>query len=375
MYLADSDLLMLENLTYINQDTRKLVKGLKDIRYYATIEEYLSVFDENALMTLEAQGNGIVSNGNCSGSELAAMIRYMKSKLMLKSLIIAEVPVNHNNHSMALCLEEPANSKNGIVVFQGTLDQDEWRDNALGVYQADTAAQIEALNYIESLPYHHLTVVGHSKGGNKAQYVSVLSHKVVRGVSFDSQGFSLEFIHKYTSLISRATRKLKSYSLSTDFVHPLLLPLPGITKLYVDGGEDVSELVQHHSPNAFFVYYEDSYNHTQIVCTSNGTPYFPLTEECSYVKHIHNYTTYIQQKASKADKKLIGDYVGDLLYIQFNRKQSEYERRKALLVRSMRNPKESATLLGYTARYIATYHLQRKDAAIILGALGIKDML
>ncbi len=373
MYLEDSDLLMLENLTCINKDTQDLIKGLKPISSYHSLRDYLNVFDDKALMTLEAQGDTSVTSGDCSGSELAAMLRYMKGSSLLNNLLITDAPVNKNNLTMALCYEDPDDPKHAIVTFHGTLDHEEWKDNILGLYQSDTAAQLEALTYINSLPYSNLTVVGHSKGGNKAQYVSIRSDKVKRGVSFDGQGFSRDFIDKYPNEIKQNASKVKNYSLSTDFVHPLLFPLPGVTQLYVDGGSDVKTILERHSPNSFFVYYVDSNQKTQIVCNPDGIPYFPMTEESDSVKIIHEFTNFIQNTASKEDEKIIGDFIGDLLYIEFDSTVSMEQRRIHILERLFRDPKEIATLLAYLLKYIETYHLINKDITFLLQVLGLNE--
>ena len=374
MNLADSELLMLENLTCINKDTMALVKGLKPVSSYRTVGDYLSFFDETVLRVLEAKGNTTVAGGECSGSELAAMIRYMKENKVFQRLNIVGSPVNKNNHTMALCMEDPLQPQSAIVAFYGTLDSEEWKDNAEGLYQADTDAQREALLYIDSLPYKDLTVIGHSKGGNKAQYVTILSNKVRRGLSFDGQGFSREFIDKYSSAIAKNAGKIKNYSLSTDFIHPLLSPIPGATQLYVDGGSDVKSIGEHHSPNAFFVFYVDSNNHTQIVCTKEGIPYLPMTEEDPSVRVIHNFTNFIQHTANELDKKVIGDYVGDLLAIQFDSSLSYERRLNTLLKRLLRIPKESATLFAYLLKYIEAYHLKNKDVTPLLQALGLSEL-
>lgn len=51
------------------------------------------------------------------------------------------------------------------------------------IYKVAEAADV----VLES--YDSITVTGHSKGGNKAQYVTVLSDKVDRCISMDGQGF------------------------------------------------------------------------------------------------------------------------------------------------------------------------------------------
>lgn len=374
MNLSDSDLLMLVNLTYINQDTSHFVEGLRDLSQYVTLHEYLAAFDEKALQKLELMGDAYVAGGKCSGSELAAMIRYMKGRDAIKTLRITGAAVYRNNSPFAFCFRGPYDPLHGIVVFHGTIDAYEWKDNALGLYLADTPAQLESLQYIEALPYRDLTVAGHSKGGNKAQYVGIRSKKVVRSVSFDGQGFSREFLDKYATLISQNAAKVKNYSLSTDFVHPLLFALPGATEIYVDGGSDVKNILEHHSPNAFFVYYEDSDNLTQIVCTKDGAAYFPLTKEDPSVKVIHNFTSYIQNNTTKKERKLLGDFVGDLLYISTLPRKGKGERQLLLLQRLTRNPAEIVTLLSYLLQYIETYHLTLMEDVILLQVLRLTGL-
>ena len=48
------------------------------------------------------------------------------------------------------------------------------------------------------------------KGGNKAQYVGILSDKVDRVLSLDGQGFSKEFVEKYQDLIDKNRHKIRN---------------------------------------------------------------------------------------------------------------------------------------------------------------------
>lgn len=64
---------------------------------------------------------------------------------------------------------------------------------------SDTIQQERAAEYINNLPLKYgndLTVSGHSKGGNKAQYVTIVTDRVERCLSQDGQGFSPEFLKK-----------------------------------------------------------------------------------------------------------------------------------------------------------------------------------
>ncbi len=124
----------------------------------------------------------------------------------------------------AVCFMDTA--RNAYVVFRGTCGDEEWLDNADGLVQSDTVQQKAALRFVvkvkEQLSPNTLTVAGHSKGGNKAQYVSIVcpDHYVNACVSIDGQGFSLPFFKKYAPNIK--TRKgLHLLAEQRDFVNGL----------------------------------------------------------------------------------------------------------------------------------------------------------
>ncbi len=139
---------------------------------------------------------------------------------------------------------------NATVVFRGTSGDYEWHDNGTGAYLSDTEMQVAALKYIESLPYDNITVTGHSKGGNKAQYVAILSDKVDRAVSLDGQGFPKEFIEKYGDLIAANRGKIISISAKDDPVNRLLIPVAGkIIYIETANPEKFYDIFFYHKPN------------------------------------------------------------------------------------------------------------------------------
>lgn len=85
------------------------------------------------------------------------------------------------------------------VVYRGTGDG-EWPDNGIGMTEAATVQQRqalayfdEAIDYLDVQPNQRLVVTGHSKGGNKAQYVAMATeNNALLDVcySVDGQGFS-----------------------------------------------------------------------------------------------------------------------------------------------------------------------------------------
>jgi len=132
---------------------------------------------------------------------------------------------------------------NVTVAFRGTQDG-EWLDNAIAYAGSDSKQQAEALRYfnevIESygadyFDGHSLTVTGHSKGGNKAQYVTLVSEhgeKIDRCYSFDGQGFSPEAIYSMKLRPNYLSQLEKMYSIcgENDYVNVL-----GCEQVFLDG--------------------------------------------------------------------------------------------------------------------------------------------
>ena len=92
------------------------------------------------------------------------------------------------------------------VVYRGTGDG-EWPDNGLGMTREKTLQQERALTYFETVVEKegyqegdHVIVTGHSKGGNKAQYVTMTTEydRVVSACyNIDGQGFSEKAIARW----------------------------------------------------------------------------------------------------------------------------------------------------------------------------------
>lgn len=148
-------------------------------------------------------------------------------------------------------------AKGGVsVIFKGT-GKGEWIDNGEGLsgipegntyisYGKDgkilsrktvkndyaTDQQVEALNWFRYLAAKHrwstrtkLTVSGHSKGGNKAQFITIHSDLIDKCYSFDGQGFSpeaLSALKKITGLaFERRRQHIYSLSADNDYVNVL----------------------------------------------------------------------------------------------------------------------------------------------------------
>lgn len=147
--------------------------------------------------------------------------------------------------------------KNNLVfVFKGTSGTYEWVDNVRGTYVADTKRQVKALQYFDKMyklyadSVDKIYITGHSKGGNKAQYIGVLrgqDPKIKHIYSFDGQGFSDLFFDKYKELIQKNKKKITSISNENDFVN-ILMKLAVGNKIYIKSkttkGKDKDKIAQ-----------------------------------------------------------------------------------------------------------------------------------
>jgi len=146
-------------------------------------------------------------------------------------------------------------SGNITVVFRGT-GSGEWIDNGealSGIAEVNTYhsydhkgnirasymvteyasdQQAQALNYFNQIAAknewtkkNNIIVTGHSKGGNKAQYITLNSDLVDECYSFNGQGFSPEALQSYKERYGKnyqyAVNKIYSFSAYNDYVNVL----------------------------------------------------------------------------------------------------------------------------------------------------------
>ncbi len=187
----------------------------------------------------------------------------------VKQLTMLKNAIKRNPVLAASTINNLTRSKNGLtacsftrptgrvsVIFKGT-GSGEWIDNGEGlsgipqentyityddnskiaysnVVKKDyaTEQQVEALNWFRSIfvksnwnKSTHITISGHSKGGNKAQFVAINSDFVDNCFSFDGQGFSPEaiaaFKKAYGNEFDNRRKKIISISSENDYVNVL----------------------------------------------------------------------------------------------------------------------------------------------------------
>lgn len=343
--LSKEELLLLSNLLHIKKESEKSTV-FEDIWNGDNVEKSLKEILEDInkkLATLsEAEKNKFLTtvfDGEIEGSEWQQMLQSINNNPKLSSLTLRKVDVDDKG-ALSICLTD--SNGQAYVVFRGT-GPGEWPDNFDGAYKADTKQQRRALAFVQSLSYNNIIVIGHSKGGNKAKYVAILSNKVLRCVSFDGQGFSREFWEKYAQEVEGNKWKIENYALSGDFVNPLLIDINAENKKYIEGFGVGLKLKQLHSPSSFFHYVGEEYG-------------FEETEQNEIMKGLHGLVNYIVNVTNDSQKEILFTYLGGLADRILGKKPPDYEESytKEELIEYMVKPKNIAALkllLAYMLKY------------------------
>lgn len=373
MYLTDEQIMLLEQLTYLTDDVADAAGVL--LGPYDSVEDLLQQFDDDALQRLEDPGNPDSTKDYTGGKKWAAIIRQIKSDPDLYSLDI----VNKDDSVPAICFNDPDDPEHAVVVFRGTSGKDEWIDNAIGLGVSDTERQKAALDYIENLPYDSITVAGHSKGGNKAQYVTVLSDKVDRCISMDGQGFSQVFLDKYYAEIRKKGHCIKNYYLEGDFVSILMFPAPGADQICIDGDDSVIG-AENHCPSSFYQFYQDEEGRWHIRSDGDGnTTLLPGTREDVMV-YLHEFTTFIINVMPEEERESAGDYIGHILALVFVSEthfdvDGKVYTPDKLVEYMLSDPDMLSKVLAYFIKYVETYNVSEDEIRSLAEVFGVTELL
>lgn len=363
MSLSDNQMMLLEQVTYI--DDRLLGKlgiTLNDKKDIISVINSLSDKDIEAMLVDDS--NKYIGNekiGTITLQEWAETLKALKGDPDIMSLKCT----SYSDRVYAYCFED--SSGQAYVTFKGTTGPREWKDDAEGLYLADTPCQQEALDYIDSLPYSNISVVGHSKGGNKAMYVTILSDKVNRCVSMDGEGFSKEFMDKYWAEIQNKGNLIHCYNYKRDYVNILLNPIPGADIRFGDGENTGAE---NHNPNAMI---DIHFNKD----TGKWEVDFNETSQDSSLKYLHEFTCFIANNAPYSDRKQIGDYLGTILALLLAGGTVTIAgvvySKDNIMDYLMTDKQALAKVIAYLIKYIQVYDLSEEDVRNLMKAFGFPD--
>ena len=198
--------------------------------------------------------------------------------------------------------------KEAVVAYRGTAAA-EWTDDFLGANQIDSLQQINALEWYKAvyekhnLKDYYVTVIGHSKGGNKAKYITILNNTVDRCVSFDGQGFSDKFMDYYKKEIVERQSVIENHNIDFDYVNILMNDI-GQKTFYCGFNYGAGGFAESHCPNTFFDFIDD-HNYRMVVNPNGQRPEMQILNQFinSMIRSADN------DKERSKNNKLVGDLV------------------------------------------------------------------
>ena len=200
---------------------------------------------------------------------------------------------------------------NLIIVYKGTAGDFEWKDNVEGTYNiSDTKQQRIALRYFDEMvekfkDVKKIYVSGHSKGGNKSQYIGVLRgnmSKLERVYSFDGQGFNIIFLKKYNKEIENNRHKIFNICNEYDYVNILLFSIAN--KIFIKsttnvGNDDDRQSKLKHRFGGFHSPYSMFKNENGILILNE------VTEQSDIMKNFEKLFEYYNTNMEIEDSKFI----------------------------------------------------------------------
>lgn len=200
---------------------------------------------------------------------------------------------------------------NLIIFYKGTAGDFEWKDNVEGTYNiSDTKQQRMALSYFDEMvekfkDVKKVYVSGHSKGGNKSQYIGVLRgnmSKLERVYSFDGQGFNSIFLKKYNKEIENNRHKIFNICNEYDYVNILLFSIAN--KIFIKsttgiGNDDDRQSKLKHRFGGFHSPYSMFKNENGILKLND------VTEQSDIMKNFEKLFEYYNTNMEIEDSKFM----------------------------------------------------------------------
>ena len=208
--------LVLDTFMYLNYqqtaDGTSVREILKELEQYPDYQEGGCHFDEYTIIKQAAQNDAV------------------------GELVIGCQSANMGyDTGTAACTFSTPDNDTIYVVYRGTGDG-EWPDNGIGMTKDVTTQQERALQYFEEVVEttgagegQRLVITGHSKGGNKAQFVTMetrYSDRIDACYSADGQGFSPRAIKRWQDKYGESgyeerTQKIQGINGENDYVNAL----------------------------------------------------------------------------------------------------------------------------------------------------------
>ncbi len=269
------ELLLIENLTYI-PDIKPFVyimdgKGM-------TVEKYLNQIDTDALI------DDMDYTTYVNGKDWRNIINAIRLNPEILKAHIAETHLDEaykgGGGVSAVFLNK--HTKEAVVAFRGTA-LNEWKDDFIAANEVDSLQQVNALEWYKTiyerleLEKYDVTVIGHSKGGNKAKYITILNNTPKRCISFDGQGFSDKFFEHYKKKILDRQDLIENHNVDYDYVNILMNDI-GAKTYYIGFDYKKGGFAEAHCPNKFF-HFNDDYTFEMRINPNGQSPEMQILDQ------------------------------------------------------------------------------------------------
>ena len=300
LYRMD-ELLLIELLTYLpEEDPLRSLQGAEG----KTVGEFLAEIDRSRIE--DGKDYAVLMNGLDWRNILMALDR--KENILRARILETHVDQAYGaGGGFSAVLLDPAEGE-AVVAFRGT-GHHEWVDDFMGANQIDPLQQINALEWYKSayerlgLSRYTVSVIGHSKGGTKAKYITVLNDTPARCLSFDGQGFSDEFMMHYRDRILKRQDLIENHNIDFDYINILMNDV-GKNTYYVGFDYGRHGFAETHCPNTFFNFRE------------NG-----------------EYTLRVNPNGQRPEMQILNQFINSMIRSGFSRKeQLETNRMVGMLV-------------------------------------------
>ncbi len=284
--LSDQELILLDNLIYF-----------QDVFWEG--DSVAQIIDK-IIYQFEKKPN--LKYAQMQAQEWMELVSVLQSnqKLLHYKATNKTMPFGSQNTGTIVCfVDEISHPLDVNVIFKGTQNGYEWDDNGEGAYLMESDCQRAAADYINRLPKeygNHLTVSGHSKGGNKAQYVTITTNRVARCVAEDGQGFSNEFCRQYHFVIEDRKNRIKNYCAENDYVNVIANTIAG-TSIYIKTEFQINPFL-YHKPN--------------LILTQKGD-FREEGRQAEWTKGLHSYFQEILDLMPEPQRSYVIDGVMGLL--------------------------------------------------------------
>ena len=342
MYKMD-ELLLLVLLTYIPD-----IEPFESVLHAEgkTVEEYVNGFDFAGI------DDGKEYTSFMNGFDFKNFLMAIKNNERLCEAVIAEPHLDTayggGGGISAIFLHKSA--KEAVVAFRGTADN-EWIDDFVGANKVDSLQQINAMEWYKSaferndLSKYTVTVTGHSQGGNKAKYITILNDTPARCVSFDGQGFSDEFIAYYRKQIAKRQGVIENHNIDFDYVNILMNDV-GKKTYYIGYDYGKHGFAESHCPNTFFNFGENG-EYTMRVNPNGQRPEMQILDQ--FINSM--IRSGISKKEQEETNRLLGILVEKAFAIGKDQTVTDYINLLCEMVGDPTYSDNTAYLLAFCIKY------------------------